>query len=130
MAETKQTARRSTGGKAPRKRIALHAARQTCVGREMMMFELSSSPNIEKGMRTPASPVDSANLHIWLRGRSRRYSVTAQEFVQLLGHHIKDYLVRRPNVEVTCEDAYWLGLPESVGDGNRYRTFSENEWDI
>ena len=126
MAKTKQTARRSTGGKVSRKTIALAAARQTRHGREQLIYEISSRPNIEKAMRTPASEVDSAKFHIWIKGRSRRFSVTAREFEQLLGYHIKEYLVRRPNVEVTCDDSSRLGLSESVGDGNRYRTLSEN----
>lgn len=130
MAKTKKTAWKITGGKAPRNALWLAAARQTCYPRDQLMYEFSSRSNIEKVLRTPASEVRNANFHIWIRRPSRPYSDTAQQFEQPLVHDIKDYLVRRPNVEVICDDACRLGLTESIGDSNRYRNFHDDEWDI
>ncbi|CDF36908.1 unnamed protein product [Chondrus crispus] len=51
MAKTKQTARRSTGGKAPRKQIATKAARfsrEVQDVRETMMWKLSKRSHIKK----------------------------------------------------------------------------------
>lgn len=81
-------------------------------------------------MRTWAFSSIGMNLHFWISGRRRRYDVTAQEFEQLLGSHVSEYLVRRPDVEFTTSDAWRLGLTESIEDSNRYLNFQGVEWDI
>ncbi|CDF36870.1 unnamed protein product [Chondrus crispus] len=50
MARTKQTAAKSTGGKCPRKQLALKAAR--FASRDHLMFELSSRTDVTKVSKT------------------------------------------------------------------------------
>ncbi|CDF39939.1 unnamed protein product [Chondrus crispus] len=72
MARTKQTAAKSTGGKRPRKQLALKAARVS--SRSHLIFELPSRTDITKVSKT------GSIFHIWVASGHRRYAVTEQEF--------------------------------------------------
>ena len=105
MAKTKQTARRSTGGKAPRKHIALKAARVTKQDqdrRNRLMFQFSPRTGIINVSKSSAAALPH-NYYIWLESGHWRYDVTGTEFEALLGHHIPELLHRKEDCEFNVE---------------------------
>ncbi|CDF35347.1 unnamed protein product [Chondrus crispus] len=122
MARTKQTAAKSTGGKRPRKQLALKAARFASGGH--LMFELSSRTDVTKVSKT------GSIFHVWVASRHRRYAVTEQEFKSLLGDHITALLHRKQDEEVSLEEIWRLGLTESLSDTNQYCIIGDGEWNI
>ena len=127
---TKQAARRSTGGKAPRKDLQIKAARQSGSDpRGHLMDELSSRTDIYKVEKSSATSI-TYNHHIWVMRGKMRYDVTESELRQLLGYHITDFLTRIPVADLSLDDMMRLGLTESVNDSSRYRTFAGEERNI
>ena len=92
------------------------------------MFELSSRSDVEKVSRTPADSVNS--FHVWVARDYHRFDVTEAEFTSLLGIHLTQYVLRKPNEEITLEEIRRLGLTESVSDSNLYCIIGDGEWDI
>ncbi|CDF41245.1 unnamed protein product [Chondrus crispus] len=122
MARTKQTAAKSTGGKRPRKQLALKAA---CVAsRSHLIFALSSRTGVTKVSKT------GSIFHIWVASGHRRYAVTEQEFKILLGDHITALLYRKQDEEFSLEEIWRLGLTESLSDTNQYCIIGDGEWNI
>ncbi|CDF39433.1 unnamed protein product [Chondrus crispus] len=122
MARTKQTAANSTGGKRPRKQLALKVAR--FANRGHLMFELSSRTDVTKVSKT------GSIFHIWVASGHRRCDVTEQELKSLLGDHITALLHRKQDEEVSLEEILRLGLTESLSDTNQYCIRGDGEWNI
>ncbi|CDF34582.1 unnamed protein product [Chondrus crispus] len=130
MARTKQTARRSADGKAPRKHVALKAARVTKQDQDLrnnVMFQLSSRTDIVKVSKSSSAVVLPHDYHIWVKSGHRRYDVTRAEFEALLGHHIPELLIRKEACEFTVDDLARFRVTNSVNDTSRPNTITENE---
>ncbi|CDF32721.1 unnamed protein product [Chondrus crispus] len=90
MAKTKQTARRSTGRKAPRKQLASKAARvsvEKLNARERVMWLLSQRTDVMKVSKNEeASP--RFPYHVWVGTRLTRYDLDLTEMLRLFGPHV------------------------------------------
>ena len=130
MDKTKQTARRSTGGKAPRKALQIKAALQSSSDpRGLLIYELSFRTEMYKVGKSSATSI-TYNHHIWVMSGKLRYDVTESEFLHLLGYDITEFLTRVPDADLSLDDMVRLGLTESVNDSSCYRTFTAEEWNI
>ena len=111
MAKTKQTAQRSTGGKAPRKQLANAAARKTAsdAARECFVRSIGSCWVVDTAQ---------GQQHYYKAGGSLR-TATPTEFGTLFGLRIRRWCELRPNKKMTYQLALrWglLGYEEETAD--------------
>ena len=107
MAKTRQTAKQSSGGKAPRKQIADIAARRYYQART----------DFQEAWKVMSVRWD----YVARFGRSEEVRYLAQDFEKVFGKHVKWVLDERPvGTKTTNKQCYELGLTESVNDVNAY----------
>ena len=120
MARTKQTARKSTGGKAPRKQLANMAAR-------------SARGRINKGdlvtsliYRTDRRGSEGI-FELQLQKRKGAERMTRSEFVAMMGEAITEYAELRPDNRIGAQEAQETGL---VNYSDGIPGDSSSEWQL
>ncbi|CDF39415.1 unnamed protein product [Chondrus crispus] len=132
MAKTKQTARRSTGGKAPRKHIASKAARVSVEehnARERIMWLLSQRTDVMKVSKNEeASP--RFPYHVWVGPNLTRYDLDLTEMLRLFGRHVVIHFSARGKHGVSVDEFSRVGLTESIDDKRAYDHVEDVAWNI
>ncbi|CDF37081.1 unnamed protein product [Chondrus crispus] len=112
MAKTKQTARRSTGGKAPPKRIATKAARlcrEEQDARETMMWKLSKRRDVKK-LSKSTEGTEPYPYRVRVGLQHRRYDLDLTEMVRLFGRHIMIHLGVRGDRRILMDELSLIDL--------------------
>ncbi|CDF39716.1 unnamed protein product [Chondrus crispus] len=132
MAKTKQTARRSTGGKAPRKQLGSKAARvsvEELNARERIMWLLSQRTDLMKVSKNEeASP--RFPYHVWVGTRLTRYDLDLTEMLRLFGRHVLVHVSARRKHGVSVDEFSRVGLTESIDDERVYDHVEDETWNI
>ncbi|CDF33410.1 unnamed protein product [Chondrus crispus] len=122
MAKARQTARRSTGGKAPRKQIATKAARlsrEEQDARETMVWKLSKRRDIKKFSKSTEG-TQRYPYHVWVGLQLRRCDLDQTEMVRLFGRHILIHLGVRGDRRILMDELSRIGITESLNDARTY----------
>ena len=127
MVETKQTARRSTGGEALRKQLALKAAllsREERDARETMMWKLSNRKDVKKLSKITEGP-QRYPYYVYFELQLRTYDLDLTEMVRLFGRHIPIYLDVRGDCGILIDELSRFGLTDSLDDDRTYDRVDE-----
>ncbi|CDF77538.1 unnamed protein product [Chondrus crispus] len=132
MEKTKQTARLSTGGKAPRKQLASKAARISRAdqdAQETMMWKLSNQKDIKKLFKTTGGS-HRYPYHVWVLLQLRKYDLDWHEMFRRFGLQIPVHLDARGDRGVLIDEPSRVGLTESLDDHRTYDRVGMKAWDI
>ena len=132
MAKTKQTARQSTGGKAPRKQLAFKSAGLSAEehnAREVMMWQLSRRTDVKKLSKNSE---DSPRFpyHVRVGMKLRWYDLDLTEIMRLFDRHTPVHLSARGDHGVLVDELSRVGLTESLGDVRTYDSLDVESWSI